>query len=298
MRFDYFAHLDGPQSYRDVSGRMILCKGGSSSSDDGGAERREKERQARIKAGTDAVNSIFGYDGDSPTITVPVSAAANQIAFERQNTGNFFNDLLMNSASAASRISSGFGEGGTMQIANPGYAAAQKRKALYDATREDARAFYAKQLDEDREKAARDLRFHAARQGIIGSSQANDFDAEFQKRYDRGLIDVANRSDSAATNLRTSDEQARLSLISKIVAGLDQGTATQNALSSLQTNAEAAQQAAQQGRMANVFADMLGGYNQYQYGQGMQDARNSQRGTNGNFFTSDQSISGTVSRDR
>jgi len=130
----------------------------------------------------------------------------------------------------------------------------------------------------------------------MGSSQANDLDTDFQRRHDRGLIDVANRADSAATQFRTSDEQARLNIISKIVAGLDQGSATQNALSTLQTNAEAAQQAAQQGRMANVFADMLGGYNQYQYGQGMQDARNNQRGTNGNFFTSDQSVSGNITK--
>ena len=132
--------------------------------------------------------------------------------------------------------------------------------------------------------------------GIIGSSQANDLDSDFQRRYDRGLLDVANRADSAATQFRTSDEQSRLNLIAKVVAGLDQGSAAQNAMSTLQTNANAAKEAYQSQRMANVFGDMLGGYNQYQYNQGMQAAKQGSTNQYGNYVPSEDGVTGTVSK--
>lgn len=225
MKFDYH-ESQGPQSYKDVTGRAILCKGGGGGGD-GGAAEREQQRQARISAGTDAVNRIFGIGNDE---------------------------------------------------------SAKQRQALYDATRNDTRTFYSSQLEEDRAKAARELQFQKARMGIIGSSQANDLDSEFQRRLDRGLLDVANRSDAAATQFKTSDEQSRLGLISKVVAGLDQGTAAQNAMSTLQTNQNAAKEAYQSQRMANVFADMLGMYNQQQFNAGQQAAKQNQQ-QNGSYFT-------------
>ena len=163
--------------------------------------------------------------------------------------------------------------------------AAAQRAGLYDATRNDTRQFFTSQLEEDRDKAMRDLKFQQARMGIIGSSQANDLDAEFQRRYDRGLLDVANRADSAATQFRTSDEQARLNLISKIVAGVDQGSAVQNAMNTMQTNANAAKEAYQGQRMGNVFADLLNSYQGSQYNAGMQSVSQQQnQNQTGNFF--------------
>ena len=162
--------------------------------------------------------------------------------------------------------------------------AMKARNAMYDTTKEDTRKFFASQLDEDRAKAEREMQFAKARMGIIGSSQANDLDAEFQRRLDRGLLDVANRADSARTQFKNNDEQSRLNLISKVVAGIDQGTAAQNAMSTLQTNANAAKEAYQSQRMANVFQDMLGAYNTQQYMQGL-NANKQQQNTQGNSFT-------------
>jgi hypothetical protein len=172
--------------------------------------------------------------------------------------------------------------------------AQKQRTAMYDTTKNDTRQFFTGQLEEDRAKAIRDMEFQKARMGIIGSSQANDLDSEFQKRYDRGLLDVANRADNAATSFRTADEQARLGLIAKVVAGLDQGSAAQNAMSTLQTNQNAAKEAYQSQRMGNVFSDLLGAYNQQQYNQGMQQGK--QQGTNqyGNWFSNDQPVSGEI----
>lgn len=237
MKFDY-SPSEGPQSYRDVTGKMILCKGGGGGGD-GGAAEREAQRQNRIAAGTASVNSIFGIGNDE---------------------------------------------------------AQKQRQAMYDTTKNDTRSFYTSQLEEDKAKAQRDLEFQKARMGIIGSSQANDLDSDFQRRYDRGLLDVANRADSAATQFRTSDEQSRLNLIAKVVAGLDQGSAAQNAMSTLQTNANAAKEAYQSQRMANVFGDMLGGYNQYQYNQGMQAAKQGSTNQYGNYVPSEDGVTGTVSK--
>lgn len=179
-------------------------------------------------------------------------------------------------------------------IGNDG--AQQQRMALYDTTKNDTRQFFTSQLEEDRAKAMRDLEFQKARQGIIGSSQANDLDSEFQKRYDRGLLDVANRADSAATQFRTSDEQARLGLIAKVVAGLDQGSAAQNAMTTLQNNQNAAKEAYQSQRMGNVFSDLLGAYNQQQYNQGVTAGKQPGGNPYGNVFVNNQPVDGTVSQ--
>lgn len=217
----------------DTKRARILHKGGGGGGD-GGAAEREAARQARIDAGTNAVNSIFGIGNDE---------------------------------------------------------AMQQRTAMYDATRDDTRAFYTGQLDEDRAAAQREMNFQKARQGITGSSQSNDMDTEFQKRNDRGLLDIANRADTAATGFKTSDEQSRLNLISKVVAGLDQGTAAQNAMSALTTNAAAAKEQNQSDRMGNVFSGLLGGYSAYQYGNGLTAAKQA-ASSNGNYFTNTSAVTG------
>ena len=222
------------QSARFGQSRTLYKGGGGG---DGGAADRESQRQARIAAGTNAVNSIFGVGG--------------------------------------------------------GEAAAQ-RQQMYDGLKNDTRQFYSGQLEEDKAAAQRALDFQKARQGIMGSSQANDMDSEFQRQYDKGLLDVANRADNAATQFRTSDEQARLNLISKVVAGLDQGSAAQNAAATLQTNQNAAKEAYQSQRMGNVFGDLLKTYNQGQYMAGTNAAQ--QQGTNtlGNYYTNDKPVSGEI----
>lgn len=210
----------------DTKRARVLHKGGGGGGD-GGAAQREAERQSRIQAGTNTVNSIFGIGNDE---------------------------------------------------------AMAQRNSLYDATKEDTRAFYSNQLEQDRAEAERALKFQKARAGIIGSSQANDLDTKYQQALDKGLLDVANRADSAATQFRTSDEQSRLNLISKVVAGLDQGTAAQNAAATLQTNQNAAKEAYQSQRMANVFSDLLGTYNQAQYNAGTNAAKAQYSNPTGNYY--------------
>jgi hypothetical protein len=193
-----------------------MCKSKGGGGGDGGAAAREAARQARIAAGTDAVNKLFGIGDDS---------------------------------------------------------AKAQRDALYGTVGTDTRNYYSQQLEEDREAARRALDFQKARTGVAGSSQGIDLDSEFQKRYDRGLLDVGNRADSASSGMRTSDEQARLGLISKVASGIDQGSAVSSAMSQLQTNLENARNQGMQGRMANVFSDLIGGFTNGQANAGANAAK-------------------------
>lgn len=218
-----------------------MCSGGGvGGGGDGGAAAREEARQARIAAGTDAVNKIFGIGNDE---------------------------------------------------------AKAQREQLYTTTGDDTRNFYAQQLEDDRMAARRNLDFAKARSGTAGSSQGIDMDTEFQKRYDSGLLGVANRADTAASSMRTNDEQARLGLISKVASGIDQGSAVSSAMSQLQTNAENARNDAQSSRMANVFSDLIGGYNNGQTLAGQQAAKQQYGNPLGNFFdNASSSVNGKVQR--
>ena len=229
-----------------------MCSGGGGGGDDGGAAKREEERQARIAAGTEAVNALFGVG--ERTALVPTGEKTTTIG---QN--------------------------------------ADARAKLYDTIKSDTHNYFSSQLEEDRAAARRALDFQKARAGTAGSSQGIDMDTEFQKRYDRGLLDIANRSDSAYSGMKTADEQARLGLISKIVSGVDQGSAVSSALSQMQSNLENSRNEAMTGRMANVFADLIGGYNTGQTIAG-QNAAKQQYGSNlGNYIPS-VGDTGTVQR--
>lgn len=159
-----------------------------------------------------------------------------------------------------------------------------QREQLYTTTGSDTRNYFAQQLEEDRAAARRALDFQKARQGTAGSSQGIDLDTEFQKRYDRGLLDIGNRADTAASGMRTSDEQARLGLISKVASGIDQGSAVSSAMSQLQTNAENARNQAMTGRMANVFSDLISGYNLGKTNAGIAAAKDQYQSQLGNFY--------------
>jgi len=214
-----------------------MCGGGGGGGD-GGAAQREAERQARIAAGTEAINRIFGVGND---------------------------------------------------------AAKAQREQLYNTVKGDTRNYFSSQLEEDKAAARRALDFQKARSGTAGSSQGIDLDTEFQKRYDRGLLDIGNRADSAYSGMKTADEQARLGLISKVASGVDQGSAVSSALSQLQSNLENSRNEAMTGRMANVFSDLINGYNNGQVIAG-QNAAKQQYGSNlGNYIPSGGD-NGTITR--
>jgi len=215
-----------------------MCGGGGGGGGDGGAAEREAERQARIAAGTEAVNSIFGIGNDT---------------------------------------------------------AKAQREQLYTTTGDDTRNYYTTQLEQDKADARRQLEFAKARAGLVGSSQGTDMDTQFQDRYDRGLLEIANRADTASSGMRTSDEQSRLGLISKVAAGVDQGSASASALAQLQSNLDSSRNTAMSGRMANVFSDLISGYKNGQVVAGQTQAAQQYGNQLGNFINASDS-NGIVSK--
>ncbi len=291
----------GDCATRKVAGRTIYGCGGDGGGD-GGASEREAARQARIDRATNAVNAIFGKAAPvAPTrpslgnyaITTMVekgsgvgdNSSGEYVPYTTYNTGAFNSDMSDYKADLAAY--------------NAAQGAAEEREKLYSQVGADTRDYFTKQLGEDAEQALRQQRFLAARNGTFGSSQAIDMQREFDRRNDRGLLDVANRADSAETNLRTNDEKSRIDLISRIVNGADQASATSSALSQLQTNAKAAQNDAQSGRMANVFAGALDAWNANQVAQGEEAARRKFASEYGSFFsnnTGGNGVQGTVTK--
>jgi hypothetical protein len=77
---------------------------------------------------------------------------------------------------------------------------------------------------------------------------------------------------------------------------MDQGSATSSALQQLQSNNEQTRNTAMAGRMANVFSDLLAGYNQGQSNAGAALAKQQYANPLGNFFNNDQPVSGKVTR--
>lgn len=291
-----------------------MCdSGGGGGGGDDGISEREAARQARIDAATKAVNELFGI---GPRTAMSPTGEKRLTGYTMTTPGDEFTPATSRTVTpqeyeTAQRTMTGrvmgipvYGSGATYspiyenimtEKPTAAAAAADARARMYDTVRGDTRNFYSQQLNDDREKAAREMRFRLARAGTAGSSQAIDMGRDFTKANDRGLLDVANRADSAASNVRSSDEQSRLGLISKIVAGMDQGSAMSSALSQLQTNADIERQNSMAGRMENMFADLFGTYNNGQIASGVSDARRAYGGGLGNYFGNGRSENGRIS---
>lgn len=294
--------------------------GGGGGGGDGGAAERERQRQARIDAATVAINNIFGK-GDAyamqPTgerrlvgydrstvipATLTDGNARDNLGVNRQPTSTV---LRITPEQYAKEISARRPSGTSYtpiyddvlanQITESGRAA-QAREALYGQVRDDTNDYYTQQLAENSDEAARQLRFQQARQGTMGSSQQIDKGAEFQKRYDRGLLDIANKADAAATGMRSNDEQTRMSLLSKIAAGMDQASAMSSAHAQLASNADMARQNAMSGQMANVFSDLFAVNNAAAAAEGQRKAQKDFEDKFGSFFSQNGTYQGNVQK--
>jgi hypothetical protein len=257
-----------------------VCGGGGGG--DGGAAEREKERQKRISAGTDAINRLFGNSAGPVMMKV-----TEQVQDGVDEGGNpVFRTVEREVVDEAA----------TAKAVEETAAARAAREDIYGKVRDDTRAYFSKQLDEDKDQAGRQIKFAHARAGTGGSSQAIDSGREFQTRLDRGLLDVANRADTAQTNIRSADEQTRLGLIGRVVGGMDQGSAISSALSQMGVNAEQTANAANSGRMANAFSDMASVYGRSLARDGEIAARERFAQKFGNVIPNNSSYSGTVGK--
>lgn len=237
-------------------GRRLYFKGGSSSAAKE-ANRMEQERQARITASINAINDIFDpkaykqgtnaatafdpnktyynkdgsvFDGRLRAVTghgMFADAIANTTAFG----GNKKLDMdKINNAIANGELYTGFE---TVQPENT-------REKLYDEQQQAVYDLNAKAVKDQYGDAERANRFALARNGLLGGSSNIESNALLQEKNNEGLIQAQALGQQSASALRTSDEQAKQSLIATAQSGIDTGTAQQMAAAQLNSNAQSA----------------------------------------------------------
>ena len=130
-----------------------------------------------------------------------------------------------------------------------------QRKAVYDLNVRDVNRQYG--------DAERNNRFGLARHGLMGGSSDVDSNARLQEMTNEGLMKASGIADDAASNLRTSDEKAKQSLISMAQSGVDTGTAQQMAMESLNSTAQQAQGARSGATVGDLFGNLTQAYLRY-----------------------------------
>lgn len=271
-----------------------LYKGG-----DGGAGQMradELERQKRVQAAMDTINSYFGKGG--------TSAAPTR---EQFSSGNPTSRMLMGNAVEGSGLDvpgATFDEAGynaamaawREQQSRAGTAGAQ-REAMYQDISDATRDVAVRDLDQQHTQASNQNLFGLARAGLLGGSVDAESGADLARRYGEGQIRATAAGQSAAADLRSVDEKTRQNLISLAQSGLDTGTAATMASGQIAAATDAARSATKAATVGRLFDDMGQAYLQNQVLKArtpQQPAYGSQPGQYAsNLFTGNQ-YGGTV----
>lgn len=118
-----------------------------------------------------------------------------------------------------------------------------------------SRSFYRNELDRQKQVADRSLQFAMARSGLTGGSASVDANRLLGENFQQGVLSADRLAQGAANNLRTADEQARMSLISQAQSGMDMTGGASQAAAALRNNL----QGAQAGLKADALGDVFGG---------------------------------------
>lgn len=225
------------------------------------ARRDEQERQARIRAGTQRVNTIF--DGGS----YGTGALGADTAYD-PNATYYRADGSVWAPEAAGGIgamfSNGGGGGGDPAKAfkaamKEGLFTGTAKRAGFDDNffkgQSDRYMDYAMpQVDEQRGKANRELTFALSRSGQLEGSTRADLSGELQKRYELQSQKVKDDALAFGTQSRNNVEGARSDLIGMLNATGDAEGAAKSAIS----RAAALSQPAAYSPLTNMFADFTG----------------------------------------
>jgi hypothetical protein len=151
-------------------------------------------------------------------------------------------------AAAIQRINEAFGTSGN---------AAAGREATYSKIGEDTKANALIDLNKDRSITERDLGFMLARQGLSGGSRDVDVNRDVLDKFQQGVLKATNMGLSSANNARSADDQTRVKLIQSVQAGLDEGSAIQQAYEGMRNNSRAAQDDANTASLAGFFDTLV-----------------------------------------
>lgn len=267
--------------------------GGGGGGDGGAAaaQQQEAERQARIRAATDAINATFNNKVQQQG-TRYVSGGLgrfrrymDEAEYRRQEA--LYKQALAKNGGPLQRDEYGNAIGNRLigrqqpltpdemmilQTFNPSAWRAEKfttwvpgdpansrenlykqqRNAVFDLNRQD--------VDRQAAEAERFNRFGLARAGLMGGSVQVDSLADINRRTNEGLMRAGGIADQAAADLRTADEQARANLIGLAQSGIDTGTAASQSLNALRVNSANAASARAGATVGGLFNDMAQAY--------------------------------------
>lgn len=202
--------------------------GGGGGQDNSAQQHQEAIEQEKARARAE-INQLFGIGGTVRPAKTPA-------------TGGSIADMMSSVA-------------GTEEPYAPDVTSdnATARQASYDKVRGDVLAYEKNQLDEDKTPAERNLKFALLRSGNSGGGLDIDQNTLLDKTYDNGLLKATNDADAASLSAKSSDEQARLNILSGINAGMDQSSAIAGANAALANSSAQATAAAKGQTFGNAF---------------------------------------------
>jgi hypothetical protein len=207
---------------------------------DNGYEARQQETERKKMAARSSINRLFGA-ADEGSVRDEFTSSA-RLSFDPNSAeGGWTETPAMVDEAGASKA----------------YTEAQQnrqaRDGLYDTVRNNAFDSGKRRLDEDKEQAARKLKFELFARGLSGGSEDIDQNALMGRTYNQGVMDLGAKADSAKAQFRGDDENTRLQLLQSIDAGMDQGSALSSAASRMQVAADRAAAEANGTTLSNVF---------------------------------------------
>lgn len=110
-------------------------------------------------------------------------------------------------------------------------------------------------LDREKQRNDRELKFALARSGLSGGSTDIDQNRLLSETYLRGIAEAERRAQRAGAELQSQDQQAKQQLFSQLLSGADATTATQNAAQMMRTNAALASEDATFNAFDKLFGD-------------------------------------------
>jgi hypothetical protein len=250
-------------------------KGGGGAADQ--ARKDEQERQARIRAGTERINSIF--DGR----TIGSGKLDNSTIFDPTakyylEDGSAWSPAAVASASngtptGVQQLASVFGGGGMPATSNKTpqeqfagmvsggklYSGTEKTSGFNDAYFDQKRQNYinyaAPQLEDQYAKAQKELTYSLARGGLTNSSARAEKVGQLQQLYDVNKQKIADDALSHSTEAKNAVEDARTNLIATLNATGD----AEGAASSAINRASALSQPAAYSPLSQLFSSFTAG---------------------------------------
>lgn len=110
------------------------------------------------------------------------------------------------------------------------------------------------ELNREKNRVDRQLKFAMARNGQIGGSTQIDQGREFAEASARGLLGVERGAQQYGASIRSADQDARARLIALATSGLDATTGAQQAAEAMRVNIAAGSQDRAAGGVADTFA--------------------------------------------